>query len=66
MAKRGKPKPEDSYQKGVKWIAQMDTTHDSTITALKFSPAVCLLSHLTGKSTVNVAEDVIHVRKTGG
>lgn len=63
MAKRRQPA--DAFSVGVRWIAENDLTHDTSITGLRFSPAVCLLAHLCEKTPAQVAEAVIAKRRTG-
>lgn len=57
--------PTPTYTAGILWIATNERTDEMSLAGMKYSAAVILLGHLFGKSSTEVAEDVISMRKRG-
>lgn len=58
--------PTPTYTAGILWIATNERTDEMSLSGMKYSAAVILLGHLFGKTSVEVAGDVISMRKRGG
>lgn len=57
--------PSPTYTAGILWIALNERTDEMSLAGMKYSAAVILLGHLFGKTSNEVAQDVISLRKRG-